>query len=165
MVVAVCLGISACVVYDSARLVTVNPCRIADTRQPRSSTNDWRQISANVRRIHVRSECGLPANTTSASLTLVAIGGGGAGFFTAYPSGSARPGASVVNYQAGEVRAGSTLIQLSSGGYLDVYSSRTDAALDHRHHGWVRPFGKFERRPLHRRHAPPDRGQTADQSG
>ena len=41
--------------------------------------------------------------------------------------GSARPVASVVNYEAREVRAGSTLIQLGSGGYVGIYSSRSDA--------------------------------------
>jgi hypothetical protein len=64
----------------------------------------------------------VPPNATAAALTITVDKPNGQGFVTAWPAGSPRPGASVLNYRAGEVIANSQLLQIGEGGQVSLYT-------------------------------------------
>lgn len=87
--------------------VAVSPCRIVDTR-----AGGGAMAAGSTRSFVVSSTtgfpaqggksggCGLPASATSVSISMVAVGPGHSGYLSAWPAGTAKPSASVLNYPA-----------------------------------------------------------------
>ena len=100
-----------------AAFTSVTPCRLVDTRQGAGVRVDDRTI-----RLQITGRCGVPADAPAVALTVVATQAGSAGYVTAYPSASTPPLASVLNYDAGDTRANSTVLALSEQGQIDLYA-------------------------------------------
>ncbi len=56
-------------------------------------------------------------------LNLTETGGTSSGYVSAYPTGTARPNASNINYVAGGTRANLVTVQVGAGGDVDLYNS------------------------------------------
>lgn len=105
-------------VIGPAAFTSVSPCRLVDTRQGVGVRVDDHTI-----RLQITGRCGVPGDATAVALTVVATQALSSGFVTAYPSASTPPLASVLNYDAGDTRANSTILGLSAQGQIDLYAS------------------------------------------
>ena len=114
---------------------TVVPARLHDTRPAATidakESNTGRRVAGSTTTIQVAGRGNIPANASAATVNVVAINPGAAGFFTIYPCGSDRPEASTLNFAAGQTVANSATIKLGTGGTICVYSDQaTDLLLD-----------------------------------
>jgi len=114
---------------------TVVPARLHDTR-PAATTdakesNTGRRAAGSTTTIQVAGRSNIPADASAATVNVVAINPGAAGFFTIYPCGSDRPEASTLNFAAGQTVANSATIKLGAGGTICIYTDQaTDLLLD-----------------------------------
>ena len=102
-----------------AAYVSVQPCRLADTR----SSSGFVRVDALTIEVPGRKVCGIPANATSLALTLTVDRPPTAGFLTAWPADQGRPTVSNVNYNAGQIRANSSITRVDSSGNFRVFTS------------------------------------------
>ena len=102
-----------------AAYVSVQPCRLVDTRL----NSGYSSIDALTLQIAARGVCGVPSNATSLALTLTVDRPQSAGYLTAWPADQARPTVSNVNFNAGQVRANSSITRLDSSGRFRVFTS------------------------------------------
>lgn len=109
---------AAPVAVGPAAFTSVAPCRLIDTRQGADERVDEHTI-----RLQISGRCGVPSEATAVALTVVATQALSSGFVTAYASASTPPLTSVLNYHAGDTRANSTILALSSLGQIDLYTS------------------------------------------
>ena len=103
----------------SAAYVSLQPCRLADTRL----NSGYVQLDAQTLQIPTRGVCGIPANATSLALTLTVDRPQAAGFLTAWPANQARPTVSNVNFRANQIRANSSITRVDSAGAFRVFTS------------------------------------------
>jgi hypothetical protein len=118
---------------DAARAVTatfvpgpalyaLTPCRLFDSR----SAGTGAPLAAESQTIvPARGHCGIPFTATSVALNVTVTAPTAAGFVRVFPSGTALPTTSVVNYAAGRTRANNTLVMLGSTGAVDVQIGQT----------------------------------------
>ena len=102
-----------------AAYVSVQPCRLADTRL------GFPHLDAQTLQIGTRGVCGIPSNATSVALTLTVVDPHGPGFLTAWPADRARPVVSNVNYVANRAVPNLATVRLSGSGSVCIYSERT----------------------------------------
>ena len=100
-----------------AAYVSVQPCRLADTRL------GFPHLDAQTLQIGTRGVCGIPSNATSVALTLTVVDPHGPGFLTAWPADRARPVVSNVNFDAGQIRANGSITRLDTSGAFRVFTS------------------------------------------
>jgi hypothetical protein len=106
----------------------VNPCRIVDTR------NIGNPISANTTRSFdvdganffgqggFNGACGIPFNVARAvAMTITATAANATGFFTAWSVGSPQPFTSVINFNANQNIANTTIVPVLPGGGDDFF--------------------------------------------
>jgi len=102
-------------VCDVARVYTVSPCRVVDTREadPQRSTFSGGQLAKGAtvpfyvtgNRISGQggaASCGVPDSATGVFINVIAVGpsgGTGGSYLTLYPYGEARPTASTINFR------------------------------------------------------------------
>jgi len=103
----------------TAAYVSVQPCRLADTR----TGGGYVRVDASTVQIATRGVCGIPANATSVALTLTVDRPQAPGFLTAWPASQAMPVVSNVNFGAGQIRANGSITRLDSSGAFRVYAS------------------------------------------
>ena len=103
----------------SAAYVSVQPCRLADTRL----ADGYVRVDALTLQIPARGVCGIPANATSVALTLTVVGPQAAGFLTAWPADQARPVVSNVNFDVGQIRANGSITRVGASGAFRVFTS------------------------------------------
>ena len=97
------------------RFEPVEPERLLDTR-------DQRPLHAG-ETVTIPLPAGVPHDATAVAVNLTTTASPGFGYFTAFPSGAARPNASVLTTSAADqVRAASTIVPVSAAG-LSIYSS------------------------------------------
>jgi hypothetical protein len=131
-VLAACIAIAPSAVASAApgapsRFVAVEPCRVLDTREGGGAVGAERSIDVQV----VSDTCGVPSGATAAALTITVDRPEGSGFVTAWPTGSTRPEASVLNYRAGQIVANSQLLQIGNGGRVSLFTlAATDLVVD-----------------------------------
>ena len=114
---------------------TVLPARLHDTRPTATvdgtEVNTGRRAATSTTEVQVAGRGGVPVDASAATVNVVAINPGAAGFFTMYPCGSARPEASTLNFAAGQTVANGATIKLGEGGKICVYTDQaTDLLLD-----------------------------------
>jgi hypothetical protein len=109
---------------------TLTPCRILDTR----TTGNPISASSGLR-LQITGICGIPSTATAVALNVTAVGATSQGILSLYPEGSVPPNYTVA-FNAGQVRAGSTVVGLSSIGtlmafcYMPSGQGQTDYILD-----------------------------------
>lgn len=104
---------------SSASYVSLQPCRLADTRL----TSGYSRVDALTMQIPARGICGIPSNATSLALTLTVDAPQTAGFLTAWPADQSRPVVSNLNFTAGQIRANSSITRIDSSGAFRVFTS------------------------------------------
>jgi hypothetical protein len=111
----------------SAAYVSVQPCRLADTR----INSGFVRLDTLTIQVPARGICGVPANATSLALTLTVDRPDAAGYLTAWPADQARPNASNVNFGGSQIRANSSITRLDSSGNFRVFTSvRSQVVID-----------------------------------
>lgn len=106
------------VFYDTASLSSIDPKRLADTRDS-DALAAQSEITVPVAGV---AKSGVPADATHAVVTLAAVEAQGWGFLTAYACGNDRPDASNLNYDAGDTLANQAVVPLNDDGELCVYT-------------------------------------------
>jgi streptogramin lyase len=111
------------------------PCRVADTRAAPGVPLGGPPLQAGAARgFPVRRQCGLPDNANAVSFNLTVTAPTGAGDLQIYPGGTTAPGASAINYVAGQTRANNGVVPLGADGSIlvqcDQASGRVDLILD-----------------------------------
>jgi sortase (surface protein transpeptidase) len=101
--------------------VALAPIRLADTR-PTSGISGHSRVDAHTVRIQVTGRGGVPVGATAAVLNVTATATAADGFVTVYPSGTSRPEASNLNYDAGTSVPNMVTVKLGATGAVDVYS-------------------------------------------
>jgi Matrixin len=100
----------------AGRLQPINPSRILDTRA------SVKLVAGGEIELDVVGLAGLPADTDSVALKVTVADATGAGFWTVYPAGSARPDVSNLNVGApGQTIANQAIVRLS-GGRIRIFS-------------------------------------------
>jgi PKD repeat protein len=95
----------------SLRYIPLTPCRALDTREAEQAPALQQQVT---RAVQIRGNCGVPPDAKAAMMNLTVIGPTGTGYVVAFPSGIALPGASTINFAAGELaQANGTIVPLS----------------------------------------------------
>jgi uncharacterized protein YkwD len=111
----------------TASYVSVQPCRLADTRL----NSGFTRLDAATIQVAARGICGIPSNATSLALTLTVDRPDAAGYLTAWPADQARPTVSNVNFEAGQIRANSSITRLDASGNFRVFTSvRSQVVVD-----------------------------------
>ena len=111
----------------TAAYVSVQPCRLADTRL----NSGFARLDALTIQIPARGICGIPANATSVALTLTVDRPDAAGYLTAWPADQARPTVSNVNFDGSQIRANSSITRLDASGNFRVFTSvRSQVVVD-----------------------------------
>jgi uncharacterized repeat protein (TIGR01451 family) len=91
---------------------TVSPCRAVDTR-----TGDGGPLAAGASRTFTLvGECGVATGAKSASVNVTVVPGTTPGNVVVYPGDLAAPGASTVNFAAGQIRANNAVVGLATNG-------------------------------------------------
>jgi hypothetical protein len=118
------------------RFHSLDPCRIADTRQEGNKTGPFgppRMATQTMRVFPLRAAgCGVPlaAKAVSLNITIVPLGEY-VGFVTVWPAGQARPLASTLNAWNGRTVANAAVVSVNSDGAIAVYvSNATDVVID-----------------------------------
>ncbi len=119
----------------AGRFVPVAPARLLDTRPPPTGlTPGGTPVPGGTTvSLAVAGHGGVPAGALSAvALSVTATDTGGAGFVTAWPSGSTRPLASNLNFDhAGQTVADAVTVAVGPDGKVDLFnSSTTDLVVD-----------------------------------
>ena len=109
-------------ISDGSVFVAVDPCRVVDTRNapgpyggPPLSTNVVRAFD-----IDGGPCAGIPAGAAAYSLNIGAIVPPADGFLAAWPTGTAQPTVSALNFLAAEVVANAAIVPSGTGGAIDV---------------------------------------------
>jgi hypothetical protein len=101
---------------DCARLYTVAPCRVLDTRGPPALP-----LAANTTRTFpVSGLCGIPPGARAVAINATAVNPTEAGDLRLFPAGLPIPNASTLNFRAGVTRANNALVPLSTDGQIAV---------------------------------------------
>lgn len=105
------------------------PTRILDTR-PAAGGAGIRPAGSTLE-VTVAGLAGVPAQATAVILNATAVFPAGQGWLTSYPTGTARPLASDLNYAPGEVRPNLVVVKVGTGGKVSLFTSNTtDVVLD-----------------------------------
>ena len=122
-------------VASSATYTPITPARLLETRiGPGLVTIDGiasgsgRAKPGETIALPIAGRAGIPANATSANLTIIATGSDGVGYVTVWPCDTARPVASTVNFTPGATVANAATARLDPQGRVCL-SSSTDAHL------------------------------------
>jgi hypothetical protein len=103
-----------------ARLYTVSPCRVADTRNP-DGPSGGPALSANASRAFpVANICQIPSSATAVAINVGIVLPTDIGDLRVYPAGGPPPPTSTINFRAGSVRSNNAIIALGPGGQIAV---------------------------------------------
>jgi hypothetical protein len=109
-------------ISDGSVFVAVTPCRVVDTRGPAGPYGNP-ALSTNVARtfdIDSGPCAGIPAGSAAYSLSFGAILPPANGFLSAWPTGSAQPPVSQLNFLADQVIANAAIVPGGTNGAIDV---------------------------------------------
>ncbi len=99
-----------------ADFYTLTPCRVADTRNANGSRGGPMLTASQIRTFPVAGFCGVPANAKAVVVNVTSVGSGATGNFQLFPGNAFPMGTSVVNFAAGQTRASSAMLMLSTDG-------------------------------------------------
>jgi len=110
----------------------VQPCRVADTRNPTGPFGGPELTGAESRDFPVpSSSCGLPSTASAYSMNVTVVPAGYLGYLKTWPTGQTQPNVSTLNSWTGKVVANAALVPAGSGGAISVYAEdATQVVLD-----------------------------------
>ncbi len=106
----------------AARYLPVTPTRVLDTRVGIGSSGPFATDSSRAVALPL-PPLAAPAAATAVVVNVTAVESNAAGYLTLSPSGSARPNASNVNYDAGEAVPNLAIVKIGAGGSIDVFAA------------------------------------------
>ena len=106
------LGAAPALADGPYRFYGVSPCRLVDTR----NAGEGPALGANTTRdFQVQGKCGVPVGAKAASLNVTVVGPASRGHLRVFPSGTALPTISTINFQGGEpALANGAIVPLST---------------------------------------------------
>ncbi len=115
-----------------SRFVPVNPCRVADTRNPVGTFGGPTMTAGSMRSFPIpQSRCNIPPSAVAYALNVTVVPKGPLGYLTLWPTGWPPPYASTLNSFGGLVVANGALVGAGADGAVSVYvSNQTDVILD-----------------------------------
>jgi hypothetical protein len=118
----------------------VPPCRIIDTRSAPGPNGGPALVGAAQRIVPVSGVCGIPSTARSVAVNVVVVNPTAGGFLTLFPSATAVPNVSTINYDAGRVRANNAILSLGAAGELTVECNQLSGTV----HLVLDVYGYFE---------------------
>ncbi|MFD6227311.1 PKD domain-containing protein [Streptomyces sp. NPDC060232] len=95
------------------------PTRLLDTRSGIGGSS-YPVTPYGVARVKVGGNSGIPADATAVALNVTVVSPRSAGHITAYPSGTAQPTTSNVNFVAGQTVPNMTIVPVGADGYVEL---------------------------------------------
>jgi hypothetical protein len=93
---------------------SITPCRVVDTRNA-VSTNGGPSLATSPRSFQIRGNCGVPSTAKAVSLNVTIANASTSSWLTIWPSGSAQPFVSTINFdQNSPALANGAIVGLSS---------------------------------------------------
>jgi hypothetical protein len=134
---------------SSTTIQSLVSSRLADTR-PGAQTIDG-QVSGTgpigpgkILRVPILGRNGIPATgVDSVSLNVTVVAGSEGGFITVFPTGTALPNASNVNFLAGKIVPNAVQVKVGSDGSISVFSQANNANIIVDINGWYPTGGSF----------------------
>ena len=110
----------------------VPPTRVLDTRPPSSVGGYNTPFAVNTARsVAIAGLAGVPLSATAVAITVTVVSPSGNGYLSVYPNGTSWPGTSTMNYNLGQVKAATAIVQLGGFGHIAVLAnSTTDVVID-----------------------------------
>ena len=109
--------------------VPLTPARLLDTRVGMGGTGT-RPAGSTVD-IQVAGQAGVPGLVWAVVLNVTVVGPAGPGYLTIFPTGTAQPFVSDLNYTTGETRPNLVVVRLGVGGKLSLFTpTGTDVVID-----------------------------------
>ena len=100
----------------------INPCRVVDTRNP-ASTNGGPALGAGVQRdFAIKGNCGVPNTAKAVSLNVTIANPTAGSFLTLWPTGTARPFVSTINFTQNDP-------SLANGAIVAIAASSPDLSV------------------------------------
>src|SRR5262249_2717827 len=127
-------------VVPSTSFFTVDPCRLADTRNPDGPSGGPALPANSSRSFPVTGLCGIPTTAKAVAINLAAFLPSDDGDLRIFPAGGAVPLASALNFRAGIVRANNAVATLGTGGQLSVQCDMPSGST----HFFFDVFGYFQ---------------------
>lgn len=110
---------------QALQFVTVTPCRVVDTRNPKGPFGGP-PISGGTERDFPlpNGSCGIPSNAAAYSLNVTVVPQGRLGYLTVWPTGENQPVVSTMNSD-GRTKANAAIVPTGTNGAVSVYASNT----------------------------------------
>jgi hypothetical protein len=110
-------------------VVTIVPARLLETRAGETTLDGQQQgigarSAAQTTTVQITGRAGIPTGATAAIVNIAAIAPTNGGFITAYPCDQPQPGASTLNYAAGQIIANGATIKLSAQGTICIFTQQ-----------------------------------------
>jgi len=99
---------------------TLDPCRVADTRNPAGLSGGPALGANTTRTFPVAGICGVPSTAIAVAINVTVVNATDLGNLRVYPAGGGTPGASTINFTVNKVRANNAVIPLGTGGEIGV---------------------------------------------
>jgi hypothetical protein len=100
---------------------SITPCRVVDTRNA-VSTNGGPSLATTPRNFQIRGNCGVPSTAKAVSLNVTITNASSSSWLTLWPSGTAQPFVSTINY---DQNSGA----LANGAIVGLSSNTTDLSV------------------------------------
>src|SRR5262245_47135094 len=94
--------------------IPITPCRVSDSRSGAPLPGGA------LTNVTMTGTCGVPAGAVAADLNFTIVGPVAAGHLTVFPTNGTAPGASLVNFVAGQTIANAADIKLGAGGVISA---------------------------------------------
>jgi hypothetical protein len=102
----------------------ISPCRIADTRGSAGILSGPALSSMVERSFPVRSSaCGVPASAQAYAMNMTVVPTSMLGFLSAWPTGSPRPNASILNALTGAITANAAIVPAGTNGDISLFAT------------------------------------------
>ena len=108
---------------------TLSPCRVLDSREPMGPWGGLPLAAGQERTLTIVGACAIPATAKGLSFNITATAATANGHIRVYPSGTPRPGASTVNFVAGQTRANNGIVKLGAAGDLTLFSGQASGTV------------------------------------
>ncbi len=114
----------------SARLHTLVPCRVADTRDEDGPYGGPSLDGGSARAYVIAGKCGIPTTAQAVAFNFTVTGATDPGFLRIFPGAPPVPLTSALNYQAGQVRGNNAILALGPSGDVIVLVDQAQGTVD-----------------------------------
>jgi hypothetical protein len=105
------------------QFISINPCRIADTRNATGAFGGPELAAASTRTFNLpQSACGIPSTAVAYALNATVVPVASLGYLTVWPAGQTQPTVSTLNSD-GRVKANATITPAGTDGGVSVFAS------------------------------------------